>query len=219
MLYLSLPHTVFGSLGMSIEKPMLFPTEREKTKQRDEKEAMLMQKAKVIWLTGLSGAGKTTLGLALEDELFKRGYLTQILDGDIVRSGINNNLKFSLSDRMENIRRIAEVSKLFMHCGIVIINCFITPTNDMRRMAREIIGEEDLLEVYINASLAVCEKRDTKGLYRKARLGEIKDFTGINSPFDEPDHVGLEIRTDQMDIEESLRMLMDYVLPKIQWPQ
>jgi adenylylsulfate kinase len=195
----------------------LFPPDQERIKQRAEKENLLRQRSRVIWLSGLSGAGKTTIGSALEDALFKKGYLTQILDGDIVRSGINNNLHFTLEDRLENIRRIAEVSKLFLNCGIIIINCFITPTNEMRKMVRDIIGKENLVEVYVNAPLAVCEERDTKGLYGKARRGEIKNFTGINSPFDEPDQADIEIRTDLMNIEASAEKLLDFILPMISY--
>lgn len=194
---------------------ILYPPSKDSILHRDDKERLLGQKARVIWLTGLSGSGKTTLGLALQKELHHRGFLTQVLDGDIVRSGINNNLGFSLDDRIENIRRIAEVSKLFLNCGVIIINCFITPTNQMRNMARSIIGKDDLLEIYVNASLEVCEARDTKGLYARARKGEIKDFTGINSPFDAPDEVDLELRTDQMGIEETVGHLLEYVLGQV----
>jgi adenylylsulfate kinase len=185
--------------------------------QREDKEKRLNQKARVIWFTGLSGAGKTTLAKRLEEELFARGFMVQILDGDNIRSGINNNLNFSDDGRKENIRRIAEVSKLFLNCGIIAINSFISPTQEMRHLAKEIIGQEDFLEVYINAPLAVCEKRDVKGLYAKARRGEIKDFTGINSPFEFPSGAVLEIRTDLMTIDESVEKLMAFLLPKISW--
>lgn len=202
---------------MKDSQPDLYPPEKERIKQRAEKESLLKQHSRVIWLTGLSGAGKTTIGSALEHELFQLGFVTQILDGDIVRSGINNNLRFTLEDRVENIRRIAEVSKLFLNCGIIIINCFITPTNEMRKMARDIIGENNIIEVYINAPLSVCEERDTKGLYNKARKGEIKNFTGINSPFDEPELSDIELRTDLMTIGESVHKLLDFVLPVIKY--
>ena len=136
----------------------------------------------VIWMTGLSGAGKTTISKNLEKELSARGFFTRILDGDVVRNGLNRELGFSIEDRRENIRRIAEVSKLFMDSGIICINSFITPTREIRQMTRQIIGKENLIEVYINASLKVCEERDAKGLYKKAREGRIKNFTGIDSP-------------------------------------
>jgi adenylylsulfate kinase len=186
--------------------------------QREDKEKRLNQKARVIWFTGLSGAGKTTLAKRLEEELFARGFMVQILDGDNIRSGINNNLNFSDDGRKENIRRIAEVSKLFLNCGIIAINSFISPTQEMRHLAKEIIGKEDFLEVYINSPLDVCEKRDVKGLYARARRGEIKDFTGINSPFEFPAGAVLEIRTDLMSIDESVEKLMAFLLPKITFP-
>jgi adenylylsulfate kinase len=184
--------------------------------QRPEKEKLLNQKAKVIWMTGLSGAGKTTIGAGIERELNKRGHLTQVLDGDNIRSGINNNLGFSAEDRFENIRRIAEVSKLFLNCGIICINSFISPTKEIRAMAKEIIGEDDFIEVYVNAPLEVCEQRDVKGLYRKARDGKIKDFTGIDAPFEVPENPAVEIRTDQLSIEESVQKCLEVILPKIE---
>ena len=151
-------------------------------------EKMLQRKQKgiMIWFTGLSGSGKSTLAIALEGELYKQGILCRILDGDNIRSGINNNLGFSEADRTENIRRIAEVSKLFVDCGIVTIAAFISPTHAIRRMASEIIGEDDFLEVYVSTPIEECERRDVKGLYAKARRGEIKEFTGISSPFEAP---------------------------------
>lgn len=182
---------------------------------REAKEQRLNQRAKVIWFTGLSGAGKTTLARRLEERLFEKGFLVQILDGDNIRSGINSNLSFSEEDREENIRRIAEVSKLFLNCGIVTINSFISPTERMRQMAIDIIGREDFIEVYVNAPLEVCEKRDVKGLYAKARRGEIADFTGISSPFEYPEGLDLEIRTDLLTIEASVDMLIEFVLPRI----
>ena len=186
-----------------------------KSIQRVDKEGRLQQKARVVWFTGLSGAGKTTLAKRLEEELFARNLMVQILDGDNIRSGINSNLSFSEDDRRENIRRIAEVSKLFLNCGIIAINSFICPTDELRRLAGEIIGEEDFIVVYINAPLAVCENRDVKGLYARARKGEIKDFTGIDAPFETPGKADLEIRTDLLSIEESVQKLLEYLLPKV----
>ena len=186
---------------------------------RSEKEHRLKQKAKVLWMTGLSGSGKTTIGLALEKELYTRGFLVMLLDGDIVRTGINNNLKFSVEDRKENIRRIAEVSKLFINCGVVTINCFISPTAEIRTMARNIIGKDDFLEVFISAPLAICETRDVKGLYAKARTGEIPEFTGISSPFDIPPDPDLVIKTDEKSVEESVQCALEFILPKITLPE
>ena len=183
--------------------------------KKEDKESMLNQKGKTIWMTGLSGSGKTTLATSLENSLHKYGFLTQVLDGDNIRSGINNNLGFSKEDREENIRRIAEVSKLLVNCGIITINCFVSPLNKNRITAKEIIGNENFIEIYVNASLEECEKRDTKGLYKKARLGEINDFTGINAPFEPPTNPDIEIQTDKLSIEKSLQLILDYILPII----
>lgn len=182
---------------------------------RTEKEQFLNQEAKVLWLTGLSGSGKSTVAIALEQELNKLGFLTQILDGDNVRTGINNNLGFTKEDRTENIRRIAEVSKLFMNCGIICINSFVSPTIEIREAAKSIIGGDDFLEVYINVPLEVAEARDVKGLYKKARKGQIKNFTGIDAPFEAPTNPWMELRTDQLDIRASVDKLLKEILPLI----
>ena len=182
---------------------------------RSDKEKFLNQKACVIWMTGLSGAGKTTIAQHIERELNRRGHLTQILDGDNIRSGINCNLGFSPIDRIENIRRISEISKLFINCGVICINSFISPTRKIRHMAMEIIGKEDFIEVFLNAPLSVCEKRDVKGLYKKARAGEIKDFTGIDSPYEDPQEPQIEINTGEYTIEESVKKCMEYILTKV----
>ncbi len=170
-------------------------------------------------MTGLSGAGKTTIAKLLEAELSSRGHLCYVLDGDIIRSGINNNLTFTESDRVENIRRIAEVSKLFIDCGIVTINCFISPTDSIRAMAKSIIGKQNFIEVYINAPFAICEQRDVKGLYSRARKGEIKHFTGIDSPFDPPSNPDVELLTNELTIEDSVRQLLEYILPIIEYKE
>lgn len=182
---------------------------------RDDKEEFLNQRAKVLWFTGLSGSGKSTIASALEKLLFSKGYFVQVLDGDNTRSGINNNLGFSIDDRKENIRRIAELSKLFLESGVICINSFVSPTRSIRNMAREIIGKEDFLEVFVNTPLEVCEQRDVKGLYKKARAGLIKDFTGIDSPFEEPENAFLEIKTENQSIEESVQQAFDAVLKHI----
>ena len=183
--------------------------------QREDKEAFLNQRSMVIWMTGLSGSGKTTVAKGVERYLHSQGVLNQLLDGDNIRVGISNNLTFSSEDRGENIRRIAEVSKLFMNCGIVTLNCFVSPTKEIRQVAKDIIGEDNFVEVYINASVSTCEKRDVKGLYKKARKGEIKDFTGISAPFEAPENPELEINTSELSIEESVQKVLDYILPKI----
>lgn len=165
--------------------------------QRAEREQRLGQRGVVIWLTGLSGSGKSTLAQGLERQLFNQGYFPQVLDGDNIRSGINSNLGFSMEDREENIRRIAEIAKLYVHSGIISIVSFISPTQAIRELARERIGAADFLEVYVNAPLEVCEQRDVKGLYEKARRGEIKGFTGIDSPYEAPLHPALELQTNR----------------------
>ncbi len=183
--------------------------------QRKDREAFLNQKAKVLWLTGLSGSGKSTIAQALERELYNRGYFAQVLDGDNIRNGINNNLGFSLKDRKENIRRIAEVAKLYLHSGVISINSFISPTQEIRAFAKSIIGSEDFIEIYINTPLEVCESRDVKGLYKKARKGEIEGFTGIDSPYEVPEEPDLEIKTEQQSIQESVAIILEYVIPII----
>ncbi|MEL7587589.1 MAG: adenylyl-sulfate kinase [Prolixibacteraceae bacterium] len=182
---------------------------------REAKEMKLGQKAKVLWFTGLSGSGKTTLAAALEKQLFDKGYLTQFLDGDNIRSGINSNLRFSPEDRMENIRRIAEVSKLFLDCGVITICAFISPAQSMRQVVKKIVGEDDFYEIYLNTPLDTCESRDVKGLYAKARAGLIKDFTGVNAPYDIPQHANLTIDTSAHTVEECIAVLMENILPVI----
>lgn len=189
----------------------------DRTLQRSDRENLLNQKGIMIWFTGLSGSGKSTLAIALERELYNMGILCRILDGDNIRSGINNNLGFSDADRTENIRRIAEVSKLFVDCGIVTIAAFISPTNTIRRMAAEIIGPDDFLEVYVSTPIEECEKRDIKGLYAKARRGEIKDFTGISSPFEAPEDPFIAIDTTSQPLEESVQILLATILSKIKF--
>ena len=183
--------------------------------QREDKEELLNQNSKVIWMTGLSGSGKTTVAKGVERHLHSQGILNQLLDGDNIRVGISNNLTFSSDDRAENIRRISEVSKLFLNCGIVTINCFVSPTIEIRNIAKQIIGAENFIEVYINASVDTCEERDVKGLYKKARKGEIKDFTGISAPFEVPKSPEIEINTAQLSIDESVQKVLDYILPII----
>jgi adenylylsulfate kinase len=183
--------------------------------QRRDKESLLQQKAVCIWMTGLSGSGKSTIAIGLERKLYQNGILTAILDGDNVRSGINNNLGFSDEDRTENIRRIAEINKLFLQNGVVTINSFVSPTKDIRNLAKAIIGEQDFFEVYINASFDECAKRDVKGLYKKALNGEIKNFTGLDAPFEEPEDAALEIKTAEQTIEESIETIYNIFIKKI----
>ena len=183
---------------------------------REDKEELLKQRSVMIWFTGLSGSGKSTIAIALERELHKRGLLCRIFDGDNIRSGINNNLGFTEADRIENIRRIAEVSKLFVDTGIITIAAFISPSNDIREMAANIIGKDDFLEVYVSTPIEECERRDVKGLYAKARRGEIKNFTGISAPFEAPAHPALTLDTSALSLEESVNELLELILPRIQ---
>ena len=183
----------------------------DKMLSREDKEQLLHQRGIMIWMTGLSGSGKSTVAIGVERELHKRGILCRILDGDNIRTGINSNLGFSEEDRRENIRRIAEIGKLFVDTGIVTIACFVSPTNDLRQMAREIIGEEDFREVYIATPLEECERRDVKGLYARARRGEVKDFTGISAPFEAPTHPDLSLDTSQMTLKQEVEAVVELV--------
>ena len=182
---------------------------------REDKETLLKQRSVMVWFTGLSGSGKSTIAIALERELHQRGLLCRILDGDNIRSGINNNLGFSPADRVENIRRIAEVSKLFIDTGVITIAAFISPNNELREMASSIIGKENFLEIYVNTPIEECERRDVKGLYAKARKGEIKDFTGVSAPFEAPEHPALSLDTSVLSLEESVNRLLGLILPKV----
>jgi adenylylsulfate kinase len=187
----------------------------DKMLSRSEREKALHQKSIVLWFTGLSGSGKSTIAIALERALFSRGFVAQVLDGDNIRDGINSNLGFSLEDRRENIRRIAEVAKLYIHSGLVTICSFISPTREIRQMAREVIGEQDFYEIFIDTPLEICEQRDVKGLYKKARAGEIKGFTGIDSPYEAPAEPDLLIKTANQALEQSLEEVLEFVLEKI----
>lgn len=182
---------------------------------RSEKQKKLNQRGVVLWFTGLSGSGKSTIAQNVERKLFDQAKVVQVLDGDNVRSGICNNLSFSLDDRKENIRRISEVSKLFCASGIICINSFVSPTIEIRSLAKTIIGKEDFIEVHVDASLEVCEKRDVKGLYKKARNGEIKSFTGIDSPYEAPKDPEIYINTTSMSVEESTEQVLEYIKNRI----
>lgn len=179
---------------------------------RADKESLLHQRGMMIWFTGLSGSGKSTIAIGVERELHQRGLLCRILDGDNIRSGINAGLGFSAEDRRENLRRIAEVGKLFVDTGIITLAAFVSPTNEYRAMARDIIGAEDFFEVYVSTPLEECERRDVKGLYARARRGEVKDFTGISAPFEVPEHPALSIDTSKQPLEQSVKQVVDLVL-------
>jgi bifunctional enzyme CysN/CysC len=178
---------------------------------RQEREARNRQKGAVIWLTGLSGSGKSTIAGDLERELFKMGFHTYVLDGDNIRHGLSANLGFSPEDRTENIRRVGEVAKLFADAGVLVITAFISPYRDDRRLVRGLLTEGEFIEVFVNAPLAVCEQRDPKGLYKKARAGEISQFTGISAPYEAPEQPELTIHTDQQTVAECVTQVMDYL--------
>ncbi|MBL6875093.1 MAG: adenylyl-sulfate kinase [Flavobacteriales bacterium] len=199
---------------MNTSSENIFPV-FDKIISKEKKEKLLNQKGKVFWLTGLSGSGKTTIALQLEKELYKLGFLVQILDGDNIRAGINNNLSFSEGDRAENVRRISEISKLFLNCGVITINCFVSPTKKMRQNAKKIIGKENYYEIFINADIETCEKRDVKGLYKKVRSGEIKNFTGIDTEYEKPNNPSLEVDTSRLSLDKSIEIILKNILPQI----
>lgn len=183
--------------------------------QRVDRERLLQQRSKVLWFTGLSGSGKTTIARQLEKKLFEHRFFAQVLDGDNIRSGLNQNLGFSLEDRMENVRRIAEVSKLYLNSGVIVIASFISPTAEIREMAKNIIGAADFIEIFVNTPLEICESRDVKGLYQKARRGEIKEFSGINSPYEAPVNPHIEIKTTETTIDDAVDLIFESLQPLI----
>lgn len=180
----------------------------DKMLSRKDKEHLLGQRGTMLWFTGLSGSGKSTIAIALERELHKRGLLCRILDGDNIRTGINANLGFSAEDRCENIRRVAEVAKLFVDTGIITIAAFVSPTEELRNIAERIIGQADFKEIYISTPIEECERRDVKGLYVRARKGEVKNFTGISAPFEAPQHPALSLDTSRLSVEECVNSLL-----------
>jgi len=182
--------------------------------KREHRERLLGQRGVTLWFTGLSGAGKSTLAVAVEEALHKLGNLTYILDGDNIRSGINNNLSFSPEDRKENIRRIAEIAKLFREAGVITLTAFISPYREDRQLARDLAGTDDFIEVFADASLDSCEERDPKGLYKKARAGQIPEFTGISAPYEAPENPELHIRTDQQSVEQCVETVLNYLREK-----
>jgi len=184
---------------------------------RKSMERKLGQQAKVLWLTGLPCSGKTTLGLGLESLLLEKGFTVRMLDGDITRRGLCSDLGFSAADRTENIRRVAEVSRLLADSGIITINAFITPTDELRQMAADIIGRETFISIYIDAPLHICEERDVKGMYRKARLGQLSDFTGVSSPFEPPANSDFTINTADSTPDENIQELLRFILPQINY--
>ena len=187
-----------------------------KTKvSNEQREQLLAQKATLIWFTGLSGSGKSTLAVQLEAQLYELGFKTYLLDGDNVRAGLNKDLTFTEEGRIENIRRIGEVSKLLLDSGIIVLSAFISPFNADRQQVKEIVGQQNYIEVFVDTPLEICEQRDVKGLYKKARAGEVKNFTGIDSPYERPLKSDVVIPTHTISIDESLALLLNFIKPRI----
>jgi adenylyl-sulfate kinase len=178
---------------------------------------LLQQNPKVIWFTGLSGSGKSTLATRLEVQLFKKNFKTYLLDGDNVRTGLNKDLDFSDYARKENIRRIGEVSKLFLDSGLIVLSAFISPFEEDRNLVRQIVGSANFIEVFVDCPLDVCETRDIKGLYKRARAGEVKNFTGISSPYERPLNPDITVSTHLQSIEESLNLLLHSIIPRVSY--
>ncbi|SHG58121.1 adenylylsulfate kinase [Chryseolinea serpens] len=191
----------------------LYPIKTKVSKH--QREQVLNQRASVIWFTGLSGSGKSTLAVQLEAQLHALGFKTYLLDGDNIRTGLNKDLTFTDEGRVENIRRIGEVSKLMTDAGIIVLSAFISPFNADRDQVRDIVGVENYIEIFVDAPLEVCEQRDVKGLYKKARAGEVKNFTGIDSPYETPVHPDLTVPTGEWSVEESIGKLMAFILPRV----
>lgn len=177
------------------------------------------QRSVVLWFTGLSGSGKSTTAKGLEKRLYDEGFITKLLDGDNIRLGINNNLDFSESDRAENIRRTAEVAKLFLSCGIITICSFISPSHAMRDHAKQIIGKDDFYEIFVDAPIELCEERDPKGLYKKVRKGEIKNFTGVHTHYEKPHKPFLTLKTENLTIDEAIEVLYNAIIDKIKYEE
>ena len=178
---------------------------------KKERQKLNGHRSFILWFTGLSGSGKSTIAHRVEEELYKRGVRTYVLDGDNIRTGLNKDLGFSKEDREENIRRIGEVAKLFVDAGIVVLTAFISPYRKDRNFVRSIVGEKEFVEIYVKCPLEVCEKRDAKGLYKKAREGIIKQFTGIDDPYEEPENPEIVVETDKMSVDECVKKILNYI--------
>jgi len=182
---------------------------------RAQKEALLGQRALAVWLTGLPASGKTSIAVALEKKLYKNGFITKIFDGDLIRTDINKDLGFTTSDRQKNIERIALLNRHFIRCGIIVINSFVSPTKDIRKIAKTIIGKKDFIEIFIDCPVEVCESRDNKGLYVKARQGELLGFTGVDSPYEAPENPHLKIDTSAFSIDDAVSIIYNYIIERI----
>lgn len=181
---------------------------------KDDRAQLIRQRGTVIWLTGLSGSGKSTIAVDLEHALVENGYYAYVLDGDNIRHGLNRNLSFSPEDRSENIRRIGEVAKLFCDANLITIASFISPYRQDRERVRAIQGEGEFIEVFVKCPLAVCEERDTKGLYKRARAGEVEEFTGISAPYEEPEIPEIVVDTSRISLDECVRDILAYLEEK-----
>ena len=182
---------------------------------KDQREVLMNQHARLVWFTGLSGSGKSTLAVQLEAQLHAQGFKTYLLDGDNIRVGLNKDLEFTEEGRIENIRRIGEVSKLLLDAGVVVLSAFISPFKADRDRVREIVGDENYIEVFVDAPLALCEERDVKGLYKKARAGVVKNFTGVDSPYEAPTNPDITIASGKLSIDESIEQLIRVIVPKV----
>ena len=182
---------------------------------RSQRQKLLNQNSFLLWFTGLSGSGKSTIASALEHKFHEKGFKTYALDGDNIRKGINNDLTFSPEDRKENIRRIAQVANLMVDAGVIVLAAFVSPYKKDRENIANIVGNDNFVEIFVNTSLEECEKRDVKGLYKKARAGEIKDFTGVNAPYEAPDAADVEVVTDHLTIEESVEKIYNAIKQKL----
>lgn len=191
----------------------LYPIQTKVSKE--QREQLMQQRTKLIWFTGLSGSGKSTLAVQLEAQLFARGFKTYLLDGDNIRTGLNKDLSFTDEGRVENIRRIGEVSKLLLDSGVIVLSAFISPFKADREQVKAIVGASNYIEVFVDTPLEICEQRDVKGLYKKARAGEVKNFTGIDSPYERPESADLVIKKETLTVEQSVERLLNFVLPKI----
>lgn len=191
----------------------IYPIKTKVSKQ--QREELMNQRAKLIWFTGLSGSGKSTLAVQLEAQLHELGFKTYLLDGDNIRAGLNKDLSFTDEGRIENIRRIGEVSKLLLDAGVVVLSAFISPFQADREQVKKIVGPENYIEIFVNAPLEVCEQRDIKGLYKKARAGEVKNFTGIDSPYEAPTDPDLILETAILSVDQSVRKLIEFISPKV----
>ena len=184
---------------------------------REARRKHLKQKSCLIWFTGLSGSGKSTIANALENKLYELGYATYALDGDNVRKGLNKDLTFSPEHRTENIRRIAEVANLMVDSGLIVLGAFVSPYKKDRKNIESIVGNDNFVEIFVNTSLEECERRDVKGLYKKARQGLIKDFTGVNAPYEAPENPDVEVVTDDLSIEDAVQMIFNKIKSKLQY--